>query len=1218
MAMHTILPFYRFHPLPAGRLTLVILAFILLVSGTPLRPADAPPAKSGDELITERAQLRKRYNALVSEGKMKAAIVAAGELIDVDRSFAIADAKGAVTEETKKAAFLERLSLINWLVVQHGKREEWSVAAARTGELADIFEATLGKAHYMAVSFRSGQVYVQKLASLKQEDARALAKADENSARISQLYSQGKYPEAISVAQESLKTRQTWLGIPSSKTAASLNDLAMLYQAHGDYAQAEPLHRQAVEIMKKVLGENHPDYASSLNNLADLYQAQGDYVRAEPLYREASEIRKKVLGENHPDYADSLNNSAMLYQAQGDYARAEPLLRQASEIRKKVLGENHPAYASNLDNLAVLYAAQGDYARAEPLHRQTLKIIKETFGENHPIYARGLNNLAVLYQAQGDYARAEPLYREASEIRKKVLGENHPDYADSLDNLAVLYAAQGDYARAEPLHRQALKVRKSTLGENHPHYAASLDNLADLYCNQGDYVRAEPLLRQALEIRKKALGENHPDYAASLSELSSLYYRQGHYARAEPLFRQALEIDKKVLGENHPHYAASLNNLAALYYTQGDYAHAEPLFRQAMEIIKKVLGENHPDYALGLNNLARLYRNQGDYARAEPLIHQAVEIIRRHIEATSIVQSERQQLAMLQANRRYLVDYVDLAADSGRFVAAAYRESLAWKGIVLRRNRLSRAGTQSPELLETFTQLQRVTTQLTRLAWATPNPKQEANWGERTAKLSAEKEQLEAELSARSAEYRQAKRRVTSEEVQTALPQDAVLIDFIEYWHHTHADKKAGTKEAWERGLLGFVLAPGRPVEMVPLGPIQPINVAIETWRATFGMSPDGAKAARFLRERLWVPFEGKLHGAQIVFLSPDGALSRLPFGALPGKTPGTYLIEERTFALVPVPQLIPELVQEEGRKQLQKNLLLMGDIDYDAEPSKTPASPTPSGNLPSSLPAGRLATFPRLPGTEREVVAIEKVYHEDVGGKGVTTLKKSQASKQAFLVEARRHSYLHLATHGFFIEEKLPSPSAVAARGASDFGELLGRPEAGNMYPAIFSGLALAGANRAGKTEIDPLSDNRDDNGILTAEEIGTQNLDGVQLVVLSACETGLGKSAGGEGVLGLQRSFQSAGARNVVASLWPVDDKATAALMTDFYTKLWKEQKSPIDALREAQLDIIRVYRKKASESAASRNMNLGKIQQPESMDSPSASPRLWAGFVLSGVGE
>ena len=498
-----------------------------------------------------------------------------------------------------------------------------------------------------------------------------------------------------------------------------------------------------------------------------------------------------------------------------------------------------------MNKLANLCHDEGDYEQAEPLYYQLLEILKKTPDENQCAYAITLNNLASQYQDQGDFARAESLYRQALEIYKKVVGENNLAYARGLNDLGTLRQDEGDFKQAIPLLVQSLAIRKKVLGENDPAYAGSLNNLAVLYHYTRNYVQAERLYRQVLQILKKAQCENQPRYASTLTRLASQYQDQGDFARAEPLYRQALEIYKNVVGENNPDYAMTLGNLAVLYLTQGDYVQAKPLCYQVLEIRKKSLGTDHPDYANSLGTLALLYENQGDYARAEPLFRQAVEIIRRHIEATSIVQSERQQLAMLETRRYYLDNYVKLAARSERYAAAVYGESLAWKGIVLRRNRLTRAGAQSPELLETFTRLQRVTTQLTRLAWATPDPKQEANWRERTAKLSAEKELLEAQLSARSAEYRQAKRQVTLEEVQAALPQDAVLIDFIEYSHHTPADKKAGTKESRERRLLGFVLGPGCPVEMVPLGPIQPINEAIETWRVTFGILPQGVAAGK-------------------------------------------------------------------------------------------------------------------------------------------------------------------------------------------------------------------------------------------------------------------------------------------------------------------------------------------------------------------------------------
>jgi len=913
-----------------------------------------------------------------------------------------------------------------------------------------------------------------------------------------------------------------------------------------------------------------------------------------------------------------------------------------------------------------------------------LEIQKKVYGENHNYYTSRLSVRAAQYEIRGDYARAEPLVRQLLEIEKK----NNFHIANTLDRLASLYEKQGDYLRAEQLFRQALEIRKKDLREGDAYtetsYARSLNNLGCLYQAQGDYLRAEPLLRQALEIRKKVLDKDHfiyegIQYAESLMSMAKLYGAQGDHARAEPMYRQALHIQ----GIHGIEYAKGLNSVAGLYWAQADYSRAAPLFRLALDVDKENLGENHPDYAQSLNHLAYVYQAQGDYASAEPLLRQAVTIMRKQLEATAVIQSERQQLAMLQDNRHYLDGYLRLAADSGQYAEPAYRELLAWKGMVLRRNRLARAATQSPELAATFMRLQRVATQLTHLAWATPDPGREANWREQVEKLSAEKEQIEAELSARSAEYRQAKQAVPLEDIQAALSKDSVLVDFVEYTRARRVDKQAKTKAAPERRLLAFIVAPDRPVEMVALGAVQPINEAIETWRVTFGMSAEGAKAAMLLRERLWAPIEGKLQGAKIVLLSPDGALSRLPFGALPGKTPGSYLIEERTFAVVPVPQLIPQLVQEAGRKQLRKKLLLLGNVDYDTSPAKgrigfQPVAKDSSNEKADvaradvlrstfrSVPAGVLHFGP-LPGTEGEIAAIEELYRHEFGSAGVIALRKSQAGKQAFLAEARQYGYLHLATHGFFLEERV-RPPASGSRAASPIREMFQGPEAGATYPALLSGLALAGANRAGEHEPSPpaplpegegsklssrpaplpklegsksssplaplpsagegskltsppaiLPEGEGSEGILTAEEIGTQNLDGVQIVVLSACESGLGKQTSGEGLLGLQRSFQSAGARSVVASLWSVDDAATKTLMVAFYTNLWEKKMPKLAALRQAQLTMLREYDSKAGTlrgPGGERPVDPDKLAAAKEIGGAnSLSPFYWASFVLSG---
>jgi CHAT domain-containing protein/tetratricopeptide (TPR) repeat protein len=886
------------------------------------------------------------------------------------------------------------------------------------------------------------------------------------------------------------------------------------------------------------------------------------------------------------------------------------------------------AKADKLTTEALALGEQGRWQEALPLAEEALQINRAIRGEKHVHYAGSLCNLGYACSFLGDYPRAEALYRQAIECLEKAHAENHPFFAISLENLANCFVDQGDYARAEPLRRQVLEIRKRTLGENHGQYAKALENMANLCHNMGDEASAEPLHRQALDIFKKALGEAHPDYANTLNNLACLYGDQGDYARAEPLIRQAMEIRKKSLGEAHPGYANSLNNLAFLYGSQGDYARAQSLYRQALEIQKKIVGDAHPDNAAILINLGLLYEAQGDYARAEPFLRQAVAITRKHLESVSVVQSERQQLAMLRSVRGYLDACLAMAAENSRFAESAYCEMLAWKGVVLRRQRLARAAGETPELMNVFSRLQQVATQLAKLAWATPDPKQEANWRERIGKLSAEKERLEAELSSKSTASRQARHQVSLEELQAALPQDTILIDFLEYRHGTPPDKKAGTRETSQRRLLAFVVGRGRAVEIVPLSAVAPISEAIDTWREPFGMSPQGRAAGRLLRERIWEPIEPKLQGAKIVLVSPDGALGRLPLGALPGKEPGKYLLEEYTLALVPVPQLIPEIVNEQGRKPLRKNLLLLGNVDYDAVPDKPSLSGTTQGS-PAALtgagstrfsraPADGISPFNPLTGTQEEISLIERLYRGRFGPEGLARIEGDRATKRLFLAEAPEHRYLHVATHGFFAPENRRSALATAPHEPSRFSEMLqGEPslQVVGLHPGLLSGLALTGANRAATAAV---ADDPDaDDGILTAEEIGAANLDGVNLVTLSACETGLGKAAGGEGLLGLQRAFQSAGARTVVASLWRVDDAATRALMVEFYKNRWEKKLSKLEALRAAQRKILHEYDPKAGQLRGPGRVtpvDPAKLEAAPEVGQKT-SPRYWAAFVLSG---
>jgi tetratricopeptide (TPR) repeat protein len=459
--------------------------------------------------------------------------------------------------------------------------------------------------------------------------ATSLAENDDPKAldqQVTQLIEQGKYQEAIPLAEKAVETARHVRGPKNPVTATCLNNLAELYRAMGEYAKAEPLLEEALRIRQKALGPEHPDVAASLNNLAEVYHAMGEYAKAEPLLEEALRIQRKVLGSEHLDTALSLNNLGSLYDLTGEYAKAEPLLQEAVRIRQKILGPEHPGTADSLHNLADLYQQMHEYAKAEPLLQEALRICQKVLGPEHPDTATSLRSLASLYRDMDEYGKAEPLYQEALRIRQKVFGPEHPDTATSLNNLGSLYQSMGEYAKAEPLYQEALRVRQKVLGPEHPDTTASLNNLADLYQDTGEYAKAEPLLQEALRIRQKVLGSEHPDTATSFNNLGSLYWAKGEYARAEPLLQEALRIRQKVLGPEHPDTAASLDNLGSLYWAKAEYPKAEPLLQEALRIRKKVLGSESPRTADSLTNLAGFYEAMGERARAEPLFQEALRI----------------------------------------------------------------------------------------------------------------------------------------------------------------------------------------------------------------------------------------------------------------------------------------------------------------------------------------------------------------------------------------------------------------------------------------------------------------------------------------------------------------------------------------------------------------------------------------------------------------
>ena len=918
-------------------------------------------------------------------------------------------------------------------------------------------------------------------------------------------------------------------------TGAMLFRLGSIYAEQGDVAKAEPLLVRELAISERTSGPQHLDTAASLLKLGSLYADHNQAAIAEPLLVRALAIYEREAGPIHVDTGAALWRLGLLYQGERDFLEAEPLLTKELLISEKTSGANHPDTASSLDNLASLYYSQGLYAKAELLYQRALAIREKALGPEHSNTATSLNNLAYIYSAQALslYAKAEPLYQRALAIYEKALGPEHPSTATSLNNLAGLYYAQGLYAKAVPLNQRALAINEKALGPEHPSTATRLNNLAALYKAQGLYAKAEPLYQRALTIYEKALGPEHPFTATSLNSLAGLYKSQGLYAKAEPLYQRALAIREKVLGPEHPDTATSLNNLAGLYVSQGLYAKVEPLNQRALAINEKALGPEHPFTATSLNNNSRMYYQQGLYAKAEALARRglSIEFILIQREAPYLPVSERQSF-LLTFDGPYEIAFSSAQrGSSGANLALFLR--LNRQGLLqeIEQRQAQLASLPGPQQALAG-ELRAVTQQLASMA-LTPEQRQQ---------LKGRQEELEKQL------YRllpQLQPRVVEvQQVAAALPPGSALIEFQRY--EPFDGRKPQGQRRGEARYLALVLKPDGAITPIDLGIAQPIDALIKAALAASEQKQADALELWAQVGRLVLdPLSAATRGVNTLFISPDGELNRVPFAALPAPGSSQLLSEEQQLRLLTTGRELLDLQNTTNNKTSQA--LIVANPAFDRTPAsvQSPGIASSSQQRSAELSSQRWAP---LPGTAKEGAAIAQL----TGGR---LLAGEQARAGAIQQQQQAPWLLHLATHAYFQPDL---PKAERKDDQPQRGNNQGPADLSGENPLLRSGITLAGANQP---DADP-----DDDGYLTALEVARLNWKGTELVVISACESGKGDIQAGEGVYGLKRAIAVAGARSSLLSLWKVDDRATAAFMESFYSKL-KAGNGRADALAATQ---------------------------------------------------
>jgi CHAT domain-containing protein len=1102
------------------------------------------------------------------------------------------------------------------------------------------------------------------------------------SGRVEQLYDKGQFAEAVKCGQEELELLHRIY--PKAEfphghrnLALALGTQSSLLESQGDLVQALSYGQKALAMFqslypKEKYPKGHPDLVQILVHVSRLCQAKGEYTTGLSYAQDLLAMNQRLYPKDqypngHPDLAKSLTMVGFLLWSQGQYTQALDYYRRALAMTQRVYPRDkfpagHLRLAEILSNLGSTLMDYGDFDQALYYDKQAAAMWRrlsppEKDARGSPYLAMTLSNLSGLQVARGDYAKALEYNTQVLALwqRQYPPGQytgGHPMLAVGLNNRAFIFKAVGERAKALDLFKQALAMRqrlypKEKYPRGHPLLAASMTNLGLMYYQLGDYAKALEYDLQALDMNRQLFAKDkyprgHRTLAINLNDVGLVLAAKGEYARALDYDLQAVGMNRLLYPPTeYPHghgdLASGLLNLSSLRRWQGDYANALDHEKEALAIWEGLYPPDryplrHPNLAASLSHQGALLAAQGNSKDALNLLRRAVLMEQRLVgvfmDAASEAESLR-YLATVAADLDLLLSASAQQPDHGdsSYALAWTSKAAAFRSMRMRRQALAAARESSTSGADTNTaHVQRLWQDLvgTQRALArrllAPAGAGSAK-GTGVQQLTEHKEDLERRLARRLPSFarQQALDRLGHESLVHHLPPRTAFIDLLRYVRLEQDPKVRGRKgERRTASYVAFVLRHGQPVRRVELGEARPIEEALLTWlRAIAGRRE--TPAAGKLRQLLWDRLAEELPGeTETVWLAPDGPLATLPWAALPGRKPGTVLLEDHALAVVPHgPFLLDQLTAAPETRRPTDRLLAVGGVRYDGEPAAKADQGAEVALRRSAETRGKQLVWRALPATLQEIDQVVAL----AGKRNVTQLRGTEASTERLLAELPRAAFVHLATHGFFADAQVRSAlqidESLFERRGLDQG-----PPPGARNPLVLSGLVLAGANLPPKR--DEFGIAQGDGGILTAEAIVGLPLGDLHLAVLSACETGLGTVAGREGVFGLQRAFHLAGAHNVVASLWTVDDQATAALMGLFYHKLWKEGKPPLAALREAQLYLYR-HPDRIADLARQRGLDFEEKPLPPDAAAKTVKPgaharaptRLWAAFVLSGSG-
>lgn len=942
----------------------------------------------------------------------------------------------------------------------------------------------------------------------------------------------------------------------------------------------EYLHK-ALDLGVEKLGENHIHIAFIYNGLATLNFRQSDLVKALEYDKKSLEINITNLGLEHHDVANGYYNLALTYQDIGDYDSALSCFIKSRDIYLRI---DDPAVASAYYGIGCTYIIKGHYDKAFKALEKAIAIRLENFGEKHPFVAESYNSIGRFYKATGDLDKAIEYYKRSTSIYSEYFGPHHPSVAYGNNNIGGVYREKGNLTKSLYYYHLSLKDKIRIFGENHPAVANTYANIGRTHSDQGNYQTSIQFYKKSLAIRFNILGKDHPSIVLDYLFMGSAYIEISDYNKALDYLNKALEIQIKCTGEKHPLIAKMYNYIGDIHVRKTDYETAITYFQKAIIALSPDFNDlnmyKNPDldnilsetellnslqykaeslnkhYAELSGNIAELKMSFRTYQLASALIdkirngyksegsrlflgEKATEIFDKAIETALTLYKKTKDT--------YYKEQAFQFAEKDKFstLALYLQESRARQFAGIPDTLLQLENALRADLAFYNTQIQK---ELQKKE--SDDRKTHSRYEDKLFTLNIQYHKLIKTFEEKYPEYYDLKyqsQTIPIEKLKTLLDDQTVLIEYftgenilsIFSFTKDHMDVYQTEADSTFYTMAGSLNSSIKKID---------VRNFIHT--------------SMLLYKKLIAPVQNKLNHKKKIIIIPHSILAKIPFEVLISKLPRQsdqtdfskmdYLISSYDISYHYSATLYAKRSMDTQEGAVLHDFAGFAPVfSDDADNSLIHANRTVLNDLNYSESDFRAVQvdgkrFNELKYSEKEIQEIVHCFKKN--NKRAMGYYKKDASENNFKATGDKYRYIHIASHGI-INEKYPQLSGI-----------------------IFS---------------QPVHPTNQEDGILYSGEIYNLNLN-ADLVVLSSCESGIGKLVRGEGLMALTRGFLYAGAENLVVSLWKVSDKHTSELMIEFYENILKGD----------------------DYSGSLRKAKLTMLQNPKT-----AFPRLWASFILIG---